>query len=44
MAQSRSTETARAASDPTGDIHGIVGTAEPMLAVYRMVEIGRAHV
>jgi len=37
MAQSRFTDTARAASDPSGEIHGIVGTAEPMLEVYRMV-------
>ena len=37
MTQSRPTETARAASDPSGEIHGIVGTAEPMLEVYRMV-------
>ena len=37
MAQSRFTETAPAATDPSGEIHGIVGTAEPMLEVYRMV-------
>ena len=37
MAQSRFTENAPAATDPSGEIHGIVGTAEPMLEVYRMV-------
>ena len=37
MAQSRFTETAPAATDPSGEIHGIVGIAEPMLEVYRMV-------
>ena len=34
MAQSRFTETApAAATDPSREIHGIVGTAEPMLEV-----------
>ena len=37
MAQSRFTETAPAATDPSGEINGIVGIAEPMLEVYRMV-------
>jgi two-component system response regulator AtoC len=37
MAQSRSREADRAASDPSGEIHGIVGTTEPMLEVFRMI-------
>ena len=37
MAQSRFTESTHTPSDPSGEIHGIVGAAEPMLEVYRMV-------